>query len=41
MARYLKDILSICGDVLFLYIHTNHRTNAFQDLIDSQQAMLS
>ena len=27
-------------DALFLSIHANHCTNAFQDLIDSQQAML-
>ena len=41
MARYLKHILSMCGDALFLCIHTNHRTNAFQDLIDSKRAILS
>ena len=39
MAEYWKDFLSMC-DALFLSIHANHCTNAFQDLIDSQQAML-
>ena len=39
MAEYWKDLLSMC-DALFLSIHANHCTNAFQDLIDSQRAML-
>ena len=41
MAEYWKDFLSMC-DALFLSIHANHCTNAFQfqDLIDSQRAML-
>ena len=29
MAEYWKDFFSIC-DALFLSIHANHRTNAFQ-----------
>ena len=39
MAEYWKDFLSMC-DALFLFIHANPCTNAFQDLIDSQQIML-
>ena len=39
MAEYWKDFLSMC-DALLLYIHANHCTNAFQELIDSQWAML-
>ena len=39
MAEYWKEFLSMC-DALFLSIHANHCTNAFQDLIDSQLAML-
>ena len=35
MAEYWKDFLSMCH-TLFLPIHANHCTNAFQDLIDSQ-----
>ena len=39
MAEYWKNFLSMC-DALFLSILANHCTNAFQDLIDSQRAML-
>ena len=39
MAEFRKDFLSMC-DALFLSIHANHCMNAFQDLIDSQRAML-
>ena len=39
MAEYWKDFLSLC-DTLFLSVHANHCTNAFQDLIDSQRTML-
>ena len=39
IAEYCKDFLSMC-DTLFVSIHANHFTNAFQDLIDSQRSML-
>ena len=39
MADFWKDFLSMC-DALFLSIHANHCTDNFQDLIDSQRAML-
>ena len=39
MAEYWKDFLSMYN-ALFLSIHVNHCTNAFQDLIDSLRAML-
>ena len=39
MAEYWKDFLYMC-DALFLSIHVNYCTNAFQDLIDSQRDML-
>ena len=39
MAEYWKDFLYMC-DALFLSIHANYCTNAFQDLIDSQRDML-
>ena len=39
MAEYWKDFFYMC-DALFLSIHANHCTNAFQDLIDSQRDML-
>ena len=38
MTEYWKDFLSI-RDALFLSIHANHCSNAFQDLIDSQRAI--
>ena len=38
MAEYSKEFLSMF-DALFLSIHANHCTNAFQDLIDSQPAI--
>ena len=34
MAEYWKEFLPMC-EALFLSIHANHCTNAFQDLIDS------
>ena len=39
IAEYCKDFLSMCH-TLFVSIHANHFTNAFQDLIDSQRSML-
>ena len=39
MAEYWKCFLSLC-DAFFLSIHANHCTNAFQDMIDSQPALL-
>ena len=39
MAEYWKDILSMC-ESLFPSIPAHHCTNAFQDLIDSQRAMV-
>ena len=39
MTEYWKDFLCVC-DALFPSIHANQCTNAFQDLIDSQRAML-
>ena len=39
LVEYWKDFLSM-SDAFFLSIHANHCTNAFQDLIDSQWAML-
>ena len=39
MVEYWKDFSSMC-DVLFLSIHANHCTNAFQDLIDSRRVIL-
>ena len=39
MADYWKDFLSMC-DALFLSIHANHVVNSFDDLINSQHAIL-
>ena len=39
MAEYWKEILSMC-DAWFLSIYANHCSNEFQDLINSQRAML-
>ena len=40
MVEYWKHFLSLC-DALFLSIHANHCTNAFQDLIDNQRVILA
>ena len=39
LVEYWKDFLSM-SDALFLSIHANHCTNAFQGLTDSQWTML-
>ena len=38
ITEYWKDLLCIC-DSFFLFIHGNHCTNAFPDLLESQQTM--
>ena len=38
MAEHWKDLLCIC-DSFFLFIHGNQPTNAFLDLLESQQTM--